>query len=72
MRSARTESRHILSGSTSSQMPRSSTAANTPVTITHAGSDVDTALRSWVRFTFVTREAVRAQAVAGLHRLHRG
>ena len=43
-----------------------------PVTaFTHAGSDVDTALRSWVRFTFVKREEVLAQAVAGLHRLHR-
>ena len=53
-------------------MPRSSTAANTPVTITHAGADVDTALRSWVRFTFVKREEVLVQAVAGLDRLHRG
>ena len=44
-----------------------------PVTaFTHAGSDVDAALRSWVRFTFVKREEVLAQAVAGLHRLHRG
>ena len=44
-----------------------------PVTaFTHAGSDVDTALRSWVRFTFVKREEVLAQAVAGLHRLHQG
>ncbi|WP_421732702.1 pyridoxal phosphate-dependent aminotransferase [Cellulomonas sp.] len=39
---------------------------------THAGSDVDRALRSWVRFTFVKRDEVLAQAVAGLHRLHRG
>ncbi|MEZ0448759.1 pyridoxal phosphate-dependent aminotransferase [Cellulomonas sp. ICMP 17802] len=44
-----------------------------PVTaFTHAGSEVDAALRSWVRFTFVKREEVLAQAVAGLHRLHRG
>jgi N-succinyldiaminopimelate aminotransferase len=44
-----------------------------PVTaFTHAGSDVDTALRSWVRFTFVKRDEVLEQAVAGLHRLHRG
>ncbi|WP_456823307.1 pyridoxal phosphate-dependent aminotransferase [Cellulomonas sp. P5_E12] len=44
-----------------------------PVTaFTHAGSDVDTALRSWVRFTFVKRDEVLTQAVAGLHRLHRG
>ena len=44
-----------------------------PVTaFTHAGSDVDTALRSWVRFTFVKREEVLVQAVAGLHRLHQG
>ena len=43
-----------------------------PVTaFTHAGSDVDNALRSWVRFTFVKREEVLAQAVTGLHRLHR-
>jgi N-succinyldiaminopimelate aminotransferase len=43
-----------------------------PVTaFTHAGSDVDRALRSWVRFTFVKRDEVLAQAVAGLHRLHR-
>src|SRR6478735_7122253 len=43
-----------------------------PVTaFTHAGSEVDTALRSWVRFTFVKREEVLAQAVTGLHRLHR-
>lgn len=43
-----------------------------PVTaFTHAGSDVDTALRSWVRFTFVKRDEVLTQAVAGLHRLHR-
>jgi N-succinyldiaminopimelate aminotransferase len=42
-----------------------------PVTaFTHAGSEVDTALRSWVRFTFVKREEVLAQAVTGLHRLH--
>ncbi|WP_421740529.1 pyridoxal phosphate-dependent aminotransferase [Cellulomonas sp.] len=39
---------------------------------THAGSDVDRALRSWVRFTFVKRDEVLAQAVDGLHRLHRG
>src|SRR4051794_8279112 len=39
---------------------------------THAGSDVDRALRSWVRFTFVKRDEVLTQAVAGLHRLHRG
>lgn len=38
---------------------------------THAGSDVDTALRPWVRFTFVKRDEVLAQAVEGLHRLHR-
>ncbi len=38
---------------------------------THAGSEVDQALRSWVRFTFVKRDDVLAQAVAGLHRLHR-
>ena len=44
-----------------------------PVTaFTHAGSDVDRALRSWVRFTFVKRDEVLTQAVAGLHRLHRG
>ena len=43
-----------------------------PVTaFTHAGSEVDAALRSWVRFTFVKRDEVLAQAVAGLHRLHR-
>ncbi|KQR12358.1 pyridoxal phosphate-dependent aminotransferase [Cellulomonas sp. Leaf334] len=43
-----------------------------PVTaFTHAGSDVDRALRSWVRFTFVKRDEVLTQAVAGLHRLHR-
>ena len=29
------------------------------------------ALRSWVRFTFVKRDEVLTQAVAGLHRLHR-
>lgn len=39
---------------------------------THSGSDVDRALRSWVRFTFVKRDEVLAQAVEGLHRLHRG
>ncbi|WP_456845631.1 pyridoxal phosphate-dependent aminotransferase [Cellulomonas sp. P5_C6] len=38
---------------------------------THAGSDVDTALRPWVRFTFVKRDEVLEQAVEGLHRLHR-
>jgi len=44
-----------------------------PVTaFTHAGSDVDRALRSWVRFTFVKRDEVLTQAVAGLRRLHRG
>lgn len=43
-----------------------------PVTaFTHAGSEVDRALRSWVRFTFVKRDEVLTQAVAGLHRLHR-
>ena len=47
-------------------------SSGVPVTaFTHAGSDVDTALRSWVRFTFVKREEVLAQAVTGLHRLHR-
>ena len=30
------------------------------------------ALRSWVRFTFVKRDEVLTQAVAGLRRLHRG
>ena len=72
MRSARTESRHILSGSLEPDATHPARPANTPVTITHAGADVDTALRSWVRFTFVKREEVLAQAVAGLHRLHRG
>ena len=42
-----------------------------PVTaFTHAGSDVDAALRSWVRFTFVKRDDVLTQAVRRLHRLH--
>ena len=38
---------------------------------THAGSEVDVALRSWVRFTFVKRDDVLDEAVRRLHRLHR-
>lgn len=37
---------------------------------THEGSPVDTALRSWVRFTFVKRDDVLEDAVRRLHRLH--
>ena len=41
-----------------------------PVTaFTHAGSDVDRALRSWVRFTFVKRDEVLDEAVTRLSRL---
>ncbi|QHT54929.1 pyridoxal phosphate-dependent aminotransferase [Cellulomonas sp. H30R-01] len=41
-----------------------------PVTaFTHDGSDVDRALRSWVRFTFVKRDEVLDEAVARLSRL---
>lgn len=41
-----------------------------PVTaFTHDGSDVDRALRSWVRFTFVKRDEVLDEAVARLGRL---
>ena len=54
-------------------LPALAGVVGVPVTaFTHAGSEVDRALRSWVRFTFVKRDEVLAQAVAGLHRLHRG
>ncbi|WP_456786997.1 pyridoxal phosphate-dependent aminotransferase [Cellulomonas sp. P5_C5] len=54
-------------------LPRLAGVVGVPVTaFTHAGSDVDRALRSWVRFTFVKRDEVLTQAVTGLHRLHRG
>ncbi|MBO3100386.1 pyridoxal phosphate-dependent aminotransferase [Cellulomonas fengjieae] len=53
-------------------LPRLAGVVGVPVTaFTHAGSVVDQALRSWVRFTFVKREDVLADAVDRLAALRR-
>ncbi len=52
------------------ELPALAGVVGVPVTaFTHTGSDVDRALRSWVRFTFVKRDEVLDEAVARLSRL---
>jgi len=51
-------------------LPELAGVVGVPVTaFTHAGSEVDTALRSWVRFTFVKRDDVLEDAVRRLQSL---
>ncbi|WP_448631540.1 pyridoxal phosphate-dependent aminotransferase [Cellulomonas soli] len=52
------------------ELPARTGVVGVPVSaFTHAGSSVDDALRSWVRFTFVKREDVLVEAVDRLQRL---
>jgi len=52
------------------ELPALAGVVGVPVSaFTHAGSDVDRALRSWVRFTFVKRDDVLADAVGRLRGL---
>ena len=52
------------------ELPALAGVVGVPVSaFTHAGSDVDRALRSWVRFTFVKRDDVLADAVRRLRAL---
>jgi N-succinyldiaminopimelate aminotransferase len=54
-------------------LPRLCGVVGVPVTaFTHPGSATDVELRSWVRFTFVKRDEVLAEAVTRLARLGRG
>src|SRR4051794_12408042 len=52
------------------ELPALAGVVGVPVSaFTHAGSDVDRALRSWVRFTFVKRDDVLTEAVGRLRAL---
>jgi N-succinyldiaminopimelate aminotransferase len=52
------------------ELPALAGVVGVPVSaFTHPGSDVDRALRSWVRFTFVKRDDVLADAVRRLRSL---